>query len=409
MHFHSVAMSRWLTVIGIGEDGLDGLPKSSQKLIFDAEVLVGGVRHLTKIPSSGALRVSWGENLIKTIKTLIKYKTKKIVILASGDPLEFGVGSSLVRAYSPSEIRIIPHQSAFSLAASRMCWPLPDVYKTTLHGRPLDSLNYLIYPNSRILILSRDRQTPKQLADHLSSIGYGKSHLSIFENLDGDCERKTFVKAQDTIFDEFADLNTIALECFADIGAVSWSRLAGLPEAAYENNGNITKREVRAITLAALSPLPGQTLWDIGAGTGAIGIEWLRASAKCEAIAIEGNFEKCKLIERNATKLGVPRLKVFNCLAPEGFPKFKTIPDAIFIGGSVSNQKLLQFAWDHLSKNGRLVANAVTVQAQKALMIFQSEFGGEFTRVSISRSDSIGEMLTLRPMMDVLQLKVLKF
>jgi precorrin-6Y C5,15-methyltransferase (decarboxylating) len=401
-------MKSWITVIGIGEDGLEGLTNSSHQLIIDAEVLIGAVRHLEKIPDYGSLRITWGERLFDIIKTLNVYKSKKLVILASGDPLEYGIGATLLKVYAPSEIKIIPHQSAFNLAASRMRWPLVEVERVTLHGRALGAINYYLRPGAKILILSWDKETPRKLASHLVSVGFGGSKIKVFEYLGGKGEKKFQEHANNWFYSDGADLNTIALDCKADVEAKFWPRLAGLPEEAFEHDGNITKREIRAITLAALSPFPGQMLWDIGAGTGAIGIEWLRTDLSCNAIAIERNKKRCEVIKRNANRLGVPHLQIFECTAPGSLLELKQNPDAIFLGGGVSHTGLLKFSWKRLKKRGCLVANAVTLEAQKSLFELQSKIGGDFTKVSISRSDLIGKMKGLQPMREVLQLKAQK-
>ncbi len=401
-------MNPWITLIGLGEDGLENISSSTKAIIEGAEILVGGARHLGKIPDFGANRITWGNKLIEKVSNLKHYRGKKLVILASGDPMEFGVGATLLKYFSPDEIFVIPSRSSFSLVAAKMCWPLSSVERISLHGRSFDELNYFLYPKARILILSWDGTTPKKLANYLTSIGLGNSQLDVFENLGGKYEQHISGTASNWSEDIVGDLNTIALRCCDSDKANFWSRLPGLPENAFDHDGNITKKEIRSITLSALSPLPGQTLWDIGAGSGAIGIEWLRSEIYSKAVAIEKNTDKCAIIKSNASKLGVPRLQVFQSIAPAGLCEIRDLPDAIFVGGGVSNLANLKSCWSYLSDGGCFVANAVTLEAQRTLMDFKSIVGGDITSISISRSSNLGEFTALRPMMSVLQFKGIK-
>ncbi len=404
----SSGTKRWLTVIGIGEDGLDSLPASSVDLIRNAEILVGGSRHLAKVADYGAERMDWGKGFFNAVEELDAYKQKNVVVLASGDPMNFGAGSTLRKRFAAEEMTVIPAPGAFSLAASRMGWSLPDVQQVTVHGRPLDVINLYLAPNTKLLILSRDGTTPGDLARLLVDKGFGESVLHVFEHMGGELENHIKGTAADWAPGQTVDLNTIALECVAGPDAVYWSRLAGLPEAAFEHDGKITKREVRAATLALLAPMPGEVLWDVGAGSGAVGIEWLRSDPSLKAIAIETDAEKCQVISRNAANLGVPRLQVLQGNAEAKMAEVEDAPDAIFVGGGVSDRGLMNACWDRLRTGGRLVANGVTVEAHISLMEFQKTHGGDLTRISVARSGAVGSMTALRPLMDVLQVKAQK-
>jgi len=401
-------MKPWLTVIGIGEEGLNGLPTPMVELIKKADVLVGGERHLAKVPDYGARRMNWGKGFSQAIEDLKAHKDKNVVVLASGDPMNFGVGSTLRKRFLAEEMTIIPAPSAFSLTASRMGWSLPDVQHITVHGRSLDVVNLYLVPGIKLLILSRDGTTPAALAERLCLRGFGKSRIDVFEHLGGALENHITAKAEDWTATRTADLNTIALECAHGSDALFWSRVPGLPENAFEHDGKITKREVRAATLALLSPMPGQNLWDVGAGSGAVGIEWLRSDVSVNATAFEIEADKCQVIARNAANLGVPRLKVIEGDAHQHIDKAENAPDAIFVGGGVSDRVLMKACWDKLARGGRLVANGVTVEAHAALIDFQNTYGGELTRISVARSGAVGSMTALRPMMDVLQVKAEK-
>jgi len=401
-------MKRWLTVIGIGEDGLDSLPPSSLELIEGAEILVGGARHLDKVPDYGAQRMDWGKGFFSAIEELADHKDKNVVVMASGDPLNFGAASTLRKRYAAEEMTIIPAPGAFSLAASRMGWSLPDVEQVTVHGRPLEAVNLYLAPGAKLLILSWNGASPAALAKLLCQKGFGKSVIHVFEHMGGELENHVEATAEDWAIEHTADLNTMALECVAGPDARYWSRVPGLPEAAFEHDGRITKREVRAATLARLAPLPGETLWDIGAGSGAVGIEWLRADNAVNAVAFESDSAKCEVIARNAANLGVPRLQVVEGSAVTKMDEIETAPDVIFMGGGVSDRNLVDACWQRLGPGGRLIANGVTVEAHTAMMEFQKAHGGELTRISVARSGAVGQLTALRPLMDVLQLKAIK-
>ena len=401
-------MKRWLTVIGIGEDGLHSLPPSSLELIKAAEILVGGARHLAKVPDYGAQRMDWGKGFFNAIEVLEDYKDKNVVVVASGDPLNFGAASTLRKRYAAEEMTIIPAPGSFSLAAARMGWSLPDVEQVTVHGRPLEVINLYLAPGAKLLILSWNGASPADLAHLLCEKGFGKSVIHVFEHMGGELENHIEATAEGWDIERTADLNTMALECIAGPNAQYWSRVPGLPEAAFEHDGKITKREVRAATLALLAPLPSETLWDVGAGSGAVGIEWLRADNAVNAIAFEHDAAKCQVITRNAGNLGVPRLSVIEGNASAKINEIETSPDAIFVGGGVSDRELMTACWQRLADGGRLVANGVTVEAHAALLEFQKNHGGELTRISVARSGAVGSMTALRPLMDVLQLKVIK-
>ena len=401
-------MTPWLTVIGITEKGLVGLSTETLAYIDDAQVLVGGKRHLEKISTTTAIVIDWRDGLDAAHNKIYEHMGQRVVVIASGDPLHYGIGARLVERFGVDAIHFIPSPGAFSLAAARMGWSLPDVTCLTVHGRPLEAVNLHLYPKAKLLLLSWNGATPKALVELLAAKGFGDSRVSVLEHMDGDDENRVDGLAHNWPHDQNANLNTIAVECIAGPEAQFWSRAPGLPEAAYQQDGQITKREVRAATLAALTPLPGQTLWDVGAGSGAVGIEWMRMDTHNHAIAFEHDTTKIDIIERNAKNLGVPMLKIISGDFLDNVQNFDQSPDAIFIGGGVSDPKVLNACWDRLSTNGRMVANGVTVEAHHALMNFNLKYSGELVRISVARSGNVGRMTALRPTMDVLQLKVTK-
>jgi len=397
-----------MTVIGITDRGLDGLTADIRARINDAAVLVGGQRHLQKVEASQALRIDWTGGLDAAIDRIAEQAGKHVVILASGDPLHYGIGARLVDRFGAAAIRFLPAPGAFSLAAARMGWSLPDVTCLTVHGRPLDCVNLHLHPNARLLLLSWDGGTAKAVADLLCARGFGDSRISVLEHMEGDRENRLDGVARDWPQAPTANLNTLAVTCIAGADAVFWSRAPGLPEAAYQHDGKITKREVRAATIAALAPLPGETLWDVGAGSGAVGIEWMRMDVANRALAFEQAAANCATIKFNAANLGVPGLEIIAGDAAVTLPDRVPSPDAIFIGGGVSNRQIMNLCWDRLRAGGRLVANGVTLEAHGQLLDFQSSHGGDLVRIAVARSGNVGRMTALRPLMDVLQLKVSK-
>jgi len=404
-------MSARITVVGIGEDGLDGLISKARGLIDEAEVLVGGERHLSKVPVGGEQRIDWDGDFDAAFDKIEKMKDRRVVVLASGDPLHYGVGANIVRRFGADQVNVIPAPGAFSLVAADLGWPLADVKCLTVHGRALEAVTLYLTPGRRLLVLSWDGETPEKLAGLLTARGFGPSRITVLGNLGGDDETRTEGTAEKWTGETVPDLNTIAVECVAGDGADVLSRVPGLPDDAFEHDGLITKSEVRAATLARLMPLPGQTLWDVGAGSGAVAIEWLRAEPSAKAFAVERDPKRAAVIARNAANLGVPELKIVEGEAPGILSGIETVPDAVFVGGGVSVPGLLEACWDALSPGGRLVANGVTLEAEQRLLFFQNEFGGDLTRMAVSRAapvGPVGRLQTFQPLKQVTQLVTIK-
>ena len=400
-------MNPWLAVVGIGEEGLAGLAPAARALVEAADVVVGGVRHLEMVPPSGAERLRWERPLDRTIETIAGLRGRNVTVLASGDPLWYGVGVALARRFARDEMTIVPHPGAFSLAAARLGWPVADCVTITLHGRPLDTLRLHLTPARRILALSADGGTPRVVAQLLTKLGWGPSRLVVFAHLGGAQESTVEEEARSWGDRPVADLNTIAIECRAGPEARPLSLFAGLPDDAFEHDGQLTKREVRATTLAALAPLPGETLWDVGAGCGSIAIEWLRAGAGRSAIVIERIPARAAVIARNANSLGVPGLRIITGTAPdvlEGLP----MPDAIFAGGGITAPGLLPLLWARLRPGGRLVANVVTAEGEARLLDWYMTHGGALARIAISRAEPFGRHRLWRSLAPVTQLAVTK-
>jgi precorrin-6Y C5,15-methyltransferase (decarboxylating) len=384
-----------ITVIGIGDDGLKGLTPTAKALVDGAEVLIGGERHLAKAPDVEAERFDWSSGFDATLDKMAERSDKRIVVLASGDPLYFGVGATLIRRFGAKNVFVLPAPGSVSLACARMGWSVPDVQVVTIHGRALQNLNLHLTPGARLIVLSRDGDSPTEVAELLTAKGFGPSRMSVLERLGGADEARHDGVAENWPNETRAQLNIITLDCVGGPNAKPLSRLAGLPDDAFEHDGQLTKREVRAVTLAHLAPLPGEVLWDVGAGAGSISIEWMRADRSCSAVAIERDGDRAARIARNANALGVPRLKIDCADAGDALVSLTGIPDAVFIGGGVGVPGLLLKAWNRLKPGGRLVANAVTAEGAGELLKMKQVHGGELIQIAIARNENKTNSITL--------------
>jgi precorrin-6Y C5,15-methyltransferase (decarboxylating) len=396
----------WLTIVGLGEDGLDRLSISAKKRIAQARLVVGGARHLQLIGETTGARRVWPSPLQEAFPEILSLRGEPVVVLASGDPFFYGVGSLLAQIVPPSEILCLPQASAFSLAASRLGWALQDCACVTLHGRALEKIVPHLHPGACVLALSWDGETPKKLAALLAARGLGASRLTVCEAMGGPRERLRAASAENFDLDGVDPLNTVALEVCGE-GSRIPPRAAGLPDDWFEHDGQITKREMRAVTLAQLAPRPGELLWDVGAGAGSIAIEWLLADLSTRAIAVERNAERCARIGRNAAALGVPQLSVVAGEAPAALSGLER-PDAIFIGGGLTAPGLLDLCWSALPPRGRLVVNAVTLESQADLFAAQRRLGGDLLQTQFAHAAPVGRFLGFRPAMPSVQWSVVK-
>jgi precorrin-6Y C5,15-methyltransferase (decarboxylating) len=405
---HTGAKARWLSIVGIGEDGVAGLSPAACGLISAAELVFGGARHLKLAAPliEGAAR-PWPSPFAKGIAEVVAARGRQVCVLASGDPFFYGVGSTLAQQIDPAEMAVVPGASAFSLAAARLGWSLPDTVLVSLHGRELDRLRPHLHPGARILALTSDGDGPQALARLLSETGFGQSQLSVLEALGGKDERITESTAATFDLDGIAALNTVAIEVIAQPGARIVAYTPGLADDLFEHDGQITKREVRAMTLAALAPTHGELLWDVGAGSGSVAIEWMLADPSLKAVAVERDTERAARIRRNAAAFGVPGLEVVEGAAPDALAALAR-PDAIFIGGGASGAGVLETAIGALRSGGRIVLNAVTLETESVLIAAHAAYGGELTRIAIARADGVGAKTGWRSAMPVTQWSWLK-
>lgn len=401
-------MTVWLTVVGIGEDGWRGLGDEARQAVGEASVLIGGQRHLAMVPPNDEQeRLFWPSPFAGSLDMVMARRGTPVCVLASGDPMMFGVGASLSRLVEPGEMRVFPSPSAFSLAAARMGWALQTVALLTVHGRPLELVHPHVYPGAQLLVLSEDGHSPARLAHLLTERGFGDSRITVLEHMGGVAERRVEGQAASWPPERCADLNVVAVSCRAGDYAQVWSGLAGLPDEAFSHDGQLTKRDVRAVTLARLAPMPGELLWDVGAGCGSIGIEWMRSHPACRAIAIEESAERCGIIHHNRAALGVPGLMVVEGAAPEVLAGLET-PDAVFVGGGVTVEGVVEASWKALKPGGRFVANAVTVQSEAFLVTLRERIGGELTRLSVAQAGPLGKFDGWRSAMPVTILSAIK-
>ena len=399
-------MSPWLTVVGIGEDGFKGLGRNARHALLRATRIIGGQRQLDLLPVCiRGERQVWPSPF--SLEPVLSRRGEPVCVLASGDPMFYGVGASLARQVPAEELLILPAPSSVSLAAARLGWPLQEVVTLSVVARPVAALNAHLASGVRLLVLSNDGNSPALIAALLAERGFGPSRITVFEHLGGPAERRIDGHAQAWEHMAVADLNLIAIDCLADANAPRLSRLAGLPDAAFKHDGQLTKRDVRAMTLARLAPMPGELLWDVGAGSGSIGIEWMRTHPSCRALAIEADPGRQSLIEHNRDALGVPGLQLIRGTAPHALNGLEA-PDAIFIGGGVTREGVLDTCWQHLRPGGRLVANAVTLQSEMTLMNWRAEHGGELTRIHVAQAQPLGEFDTWRQALPITLLEVIK-
>lgn len=399
---------RWLSIIGIGEDGIAGLSPIARQLVEEAALVVGGARHLALADSvAKGHRMAWPSPITDAFPEIEKYRGRPVAVLASGDPFHYGIGKQLVQRFPPDEILCLPVPSAFSLAAARMGWALQDTVLVSLHGRALEGILRHLHHGARILALSWNETTPAKLARLLVERGMGYSRITVLEAMGGPFEAVKSAIASDFSIEEIDPLNTVAVEVVAQPGAPALSLAPGLDDDLFEHDGQLTKREIRAMTLSALAPRHGERLWDIGLGAGSVAIEWLLCHRSLKAIGIEERPDRAARAARNAAALGAPELEIIKDRAPAalmGLPR----PDAIFIGGGLSEGGVFDAAWTALRPGGRLVANAVTLESEARLAALFKAHGGEMVRIAVARVEAVGTLHGWRPAMPVVQWRVVK-
>lgn len=399
----------WLHVIGIGEDGVEALPAAHRALIAGAELVVGGARHLAlAAPLVTGRTLAWPHPLADGIAEVLGARGRPVCVLASGDPFLFGIATTLHRHVPMGEMACLPSPSSVALACNLLGWAEQDITLLSLCGRPMEATAPALQPGGRLVVLSADEHTPRTFARWLDGRGFGGSTMHILGRLGGNAQTRHSARVSDVAQADSLDvprLNLMAIEVVAARDALVIPLACGLPDDLFDHDGQITKREIRAATLSALAPRRGEILWDIGAGSGSIGIEWMLRHPANRAIAVEKSATRRARIAHNALNLGVPALEVVAGEAPACIAQMQAdglpVPDAIFVGGGISNPGMLEAAWQALRPGGRLVANAVTLESEASVMAAHARWGGTLTRVQVERLEPIGRFNAFRPGMTV--------
>jgi precorrin-6B C5,15-methyltransferase / cobalt-precorrin-6B C5,C15-methyltransferase len=397
----------WLSIVGIGEDGFEGLSMAARDLLGRAELIVGGTRHLALVASLSKPTLEWETPFSASVPKLLAHRGQRVVVLCSGDPFWYGAGSVLAEAVAAEETVVIPAPSTFAWAAARLRWRLEETMTLGLHARPIELLRPHLRTGARLIVLLRDGAATAQVAAYLSANGFGQSRLTVLEALGGPRERIRTATSAGFALDDVTAPVALAIEAAAEPGAVILPRVAGLPDEMFAHDGQLTKREIRAVTLSTLAPRGGELLWDIGAGAGSIGIEWLLTHPANRAIGIEARQDRLDRARANALSLGVPHLDLRLGTAPEALKDLPT-PDAIFVGGGASRDGVLDAAWQALTPGGRLVVNSVTLETEAILIARQARHGGTLLRLSVEHAGAVGALTGWRAAMPVVQWSVIK-
>jgi precorrin-6B C5,15-methyltransferase / cobalt-precorrin-6B C5,C15-methyltransferase len=397
----------WLSIIGLGEDGLDGLSAAALEHLARAELIFGGRRHLALVASLGKPTLEWETPFAASIPKLLAHRGRRVAALCSGDPFWFGAGSVFAEAIAAAETVAIPAPSTFAWAAARLRWRLEDTVTLGLHARPIALLRPHLRAGARLIVLARDGAAPAQIANYLSGIGFGPSRLTVLEALGGPRERVRPATAAGFAVSDIDAPVALAIEAIPAPGAAIIPRIAGLPDELFGHDGQLTKREIRAVTLSSLAPRGGELLWDIGAGSGAIGIEWLLAHPANRAIGIEAREDRLATAGANAEALGVPHFDLRLGTAPDALKDLPT-PDVVFVGGGASRDGVIEAAWMALPRGGRLVVNSVTLETEAILIARQARHGGSLLRLSVERAGAVGGLTGWRAAMPVVQWSVTK-
>ncbi len=395
-----------LVVVGIGADGWAGLGEAARAAVLAAEEIVGSARQLALLPETSAAQRPWPSPIDPLVEELVARALagsgSAVCVLASGDPMLHGIGATLARRLPPSRLLVHPHPSAFALACARLGWPAAEVELVSVVAQPPEAVTRLLQPRRRLVVYAAGAGGASAVAGVLREHGFGSSLFVVLEQLGGPAERILESTADEWGETEADPLHCVAIECSAAAGAALRPLVAGLPDDAYENDGQLTKRHVRAVTLAALAPTPGALLWDVGAGSGSVAIEWLRAEASARAIAVERREDRADRARANARLLGVPQLEVVLGSAPEALCELPG-PDAIFIGGGLTSAGVIERCWYSLRPGGRIVANAVTLEGERVLALVRERCGGELVRIEISHAEPLGSFEAWRSQLPVVQ------
>lgn len=395
-----------ITVVGIGADGWVGLSDTARAAILQADEVIGSARQLAMLPSEGPTQRVLPSPLGPFLDELNAADERRLCILASGDPMLHGIGASIARrlgehAFDAGRLAVLSHPSALALACARLGWPEADVTVVSTVTTPLSAVNRALQPGRRLIVYVHGQDGAAELARTVTDSGFGPSDFIVLEQLGGPDELVYRSTAAAWGTRDSGPLVAVAIRCVAAADTPLLPVIPGLPDAAYEHDGALTKRHVRAATLAALAPTPGALLWDVGAGSGSIGIEWLRCEPTAHAFAIESRADRSERIARNAAALGVPQLRLVTGEAPQALTDLAA-PDAVFVGGGLTDE-VIDTAWDALRAGGRLVANAVTAEGEQLLLGAAGRHRGELVKLSVSQLEPLGRFSAWRPALPIVQ------
>ncbi|MEM5476200.1 precorrin-6y C5,15-methyltransferase (decarboxylating) subunit CbiE [Pacificibacter sp. AS14] len=397
-------MSAWLHIIGMGDNGLESLTPATRAVLQAADVIVGAERHHALTVSLSGERISWPSPFSALTETLKTLHGKQVAVLATGDPLWYSVGPMIAKHFAPSDMLFHPQVSAFQLASARMGWSLSGVETLTVHGRPAETMLPFLAPDQKLILLTNGSETPAMIAALLTARGYGGTRMTVLAHMGGTSEAR-FDGTAATWTHEVPDFHSLAIDCILDAGVAPLPRV-GLPDEVFVSDGTMTKRDIRAVTLAKLMPMRGALLWDIGCGSGSVAIEWMRAAKNARAIGIERRADRRAMALENAVTLGAPNLRIMDGEVPDALHGLDA-PDAVFIGGGLS-QDSFEAAWSALNPHGRLVANAVTLEGEAVLFDLFQKHGGDLTRIAISRAEPVGRLTGWRAAMPLTQWSIVK-
>jgi precorrin-6Y C5,15-methyltransferase (decarboxylating) len=391
-----------ISVVGIGADGWDGLSPAGRTALLAADEVIGSRRQLDLLPADAPPRRAWPSPMAPAVDELVARAGGSVCVLASGDPMLHGVGATLARRVAPARLTVLPHVSAFGLVCARLGWPAADVELVSVVARPVEVVTRVLQPGRRIVVYATGAGGAAAVARFVCAQGYGISRFVVLERLGAADAQVTEGRAAEFVTREWDPLHTVAIDCVPDPDAPLLARTPGLPDSVYDNDGALTKWPVRAITLAALAPTPAALLWDVGAGSGSVAIEWLRTEPTARAIAVEQRGDRRERIARNALSLGVPWLEVVEGEAPAVLATLPT-PDAVFVGGGASAPGMLTACWQALRPGGRIVGNAVTLEGEAALVAAHAEHGGRLVRLEVAHAAPIGGFTGWRSQMPIVQ------
>ena len=384
-------------VIGVAEGGIASLPAEIRDRLAGMDLVVAAPRFRDGLPD-GPETIDWPSPFSDIFNVLSDNPDKSVALLTTGDPMWYGAGASLVRELGPDGCEVVPAVSGLQHAAARLGWPMAGCRVVSIHGRPVSGLVSALHPRARLLLIAQDGGSPMAAAKLLAARGYGAARMHVLAHLGGSDEARIDGTADGWTHDRVPDFHIIGIEC-PDAGLVPHGLAA--PDSSFDNDGKLTKRDARASALAKLAPFPGAVLWDIGSGSGAVAVDFLRNAPRGIAYAVDRNQTQLDRGNANAVTHGVTGFKPICGDAAEQIASLPR-PDAVFIGGGMSEQ-VISAAQVALRPGGCLVAHAVTIESESVMVAAWQRAGGDLVRLSVQHADPVGGFHGWRPLMPVTQ------